>query len=87
MFAEEEWLEISRRNGLSPQQAKLLRLLLTGRGDKQIATAMGISLPTVRTHMTRVFAKTGAGDRIELILKVVEQFHEGCHHRHCPRLE
>ena len=71
---------------LPPQQARIAYFLLTGLGDKQIAKAMGIGLPTVRTHMTRLFARTGSKDRVELILHMVGQFHAGCHRLGCTRV-
>ena len=85
-FAPEEWSELRRRNSLSPQQFKLLGLLMNGLQDREIAEAMRIGLPTVRTHMTRMFARIGASDRIEVILKVLRQFHEQCSARDCKHV-
>jgi DNA-binding CsgD family transcriptional regulator len=45
-----------------------MRRLMMGECDKQIAESLGISHSTVRTHLARIFASTGASDRLELIL-------------------
>jgi hypothetical protein len=44
-----------------------------GKGDKQIAAAMGVGLPTVRTYLTRAFQRTGVGDRVALVVRVYER--------------
>lgn len=56
---------------LSPQQSKIVELILRGRKDKEIATALGLQVPTVRTYLGRIFARTGVGSRVELVLRVV----------------
>jgi DNA-binding CsgD family transcriptional regulator len=55
---------------LPPQQARLIRLMLNGKRDKQIAAAMGLKVPTVRTYLARLFDRTGSGDRVDLLLRV-----------------
>jgi DNA-binding NarL/FixJ family response regulator len=55
---------------LSPQQARIVELLLRGLRDKQIAKEMGLGVPTVRTYLGRIFLRVGVQDRVELILRV-----------------
>jgi DNA-binding NarL/FixJ family response regulator len=43
---------------------------MSGRSDKQIAREMGISISTVRTHVSRLFRKFDLSDRMELMLHV-----------------
>src|SRR5262245_47482935 len=57
---------------LSPQQAKVVALLLEGKQDKQIAAAMKLRVSTLRTYFSRIFERTGAADRVGLVLKVFE---------------
>ena len=66
--------EFSRRleafaaeHGLSAREAQTLRYLVAGRGDSQIAEAMGISYNTARTHVRNVYNKLGVHDRQTLI--------------------
>jgi DNA-binding NarL/FixJ family response regulator len=71
---------------LSPQQAKLVELLLRGMCDKQIAVAMDISEPTIRTYLDRIWSRTRTRGRMELAMRVLAVSHEveragGCHHK------
>ena len=49
----------AERHGLSARETEALRYLMAGRGDSQIADAMGISYNTARTHVRNVYAKLG----------------------------
>ena len=48
--------------------------------DKQISQQLGMSVATVRTHMSRLFAKFDVKDRIELILLMMNRYCKG----YCP---
>lgn len=50
---------------LTPRELDTLQLLAQGLGNKQIATALGISTDTVKAHLTSVFEKLGAHTRTE----------------------
>lgn len=54
----------------SPREVDVIRLLLLGKSNKQIAHALGISERTVEFHLNHIFEKTGVGSRVELILKL-----------------
>ena len=54
--------------------------------DKRIAMDLQMAIPTVRTHMTRLFRKLRANDRADLMLHVFRQFRSGCRQRTCPRI-
>ncbi len=73
----EEWRHVVHALTLTPQQARIVELLLRGCRDKQIAEAMGLRVPTVRTHLRSVFRGVGVADRMELVLRV---FHESRNH-------
>jgi DNA-binding NarL/FixJ family response regulator len=83
LFSETEWADLTSCLRLSRQQSRIVALLLDGLCDKQISKAMGISLPTVRTHVGRLFAKMGVHDRVELMRDVFREFRRKCHQ--CPR--
>ncbi|MEE8717476.1 MAG: LuxR family transcriptional regulator [Coriobacteriales bacterium] len=57
----------AKQNGLSDREAETLQYLVAGRGDSQIAEAMGISYNTARTHVRNVYSKLGVHDRQTLI--------------------
>lgn len=65
---------------LAPRQRDIAGCLLRGMSDKQIAQTIGISLPTVRTHLSRMFEKFKVTDRTQLVLRFVHVFREA----HCP---
>ncbi len=69
-LSEPEWDRVVGVLGLSRQQTKIVRLILQGMRDKQIAIALGLRVATVRTHLTRLFARISVADRVELILRV-----------------
>ena len=52
-------------NPLTDKQAELLRLVIKGQTDKQIADAFGISDSGVKKHLKLIFAKLGATNRTE----------------------
>ncbi len=68
LLSSEEWTRLVTDLTLSPRQAEIVKHLLRGESDKQIARALEISVPTVRTHMGRLFQKFDLNDRVELVL-------------------
>jgi DNA-binding NarL/FixJ family response regulator len=50
---------------LSPREVDVLRYLLAGRHDDEIAVELGLSLPTVRTHVRNLLRKLGVHSRVE----------------------
>ena len=69
-FAPAEWAQIVHTLRLSPQQAKIVALILQGHRDKQIACDLGLSAATVRSHLRCIFARIDVRDRVELVLRV-----------------
>ncbi len=69
-LSDQEWVQVRQTLGLSPRQAEIVRHLLLGESDKQIAKELRISIPTVRTHLRRLFQKFELNDRVELILHI-----------------
>lgn len=58
------------RFGLSPREAVVAMGLIRGLDPSAIATAIGIGLPTVRTHLSNLYAKTGTSGQIELVARL-----------------
>lgn len=52
---------------LTPAEARVFELVVAGRSTQQIARELGIAASTVRTHLLRVFDKTGQHNRTGLI--------------------
>ena len=50
---------------LTAREIEVMKLVATGRRDKEIAVALSISSQTVRVHMKNIFAKLDVSDRTE----------------------
>ena len=53
----------SADDDLTPREAEVLRLIAAGKSNREIARALFVSEATVKTHVNRIFAKTGSRDR------------------------
>ena len=51
---------------LSPRELDVLRLLVAGHHDREIAAALRVSPRTVQTHIASLFAKFGVNSRVEV---------------------
>jgi DNA-binding NarL/FixJ family response regulator len=71
-----QWSAIAKELRLSPQQAKIVELVLRSASNRQIAAALGLREPTVRTYLERIFVRTGSGDRMELAMRVLAASHD-----------
>ena len=63
---------VTRRaaHDLTPQEQRIADLAATGASNKDIATHLGVSVRTVRTHLEHIFAKRGIHSRRELMTVV-----------------
>ena len=95
LFTEREWEELARRLMLSPQQLEIVRCLINGLEDKEIAAALRaksdtgrhIKTTTVREHINRIFDKFALHNRkrTALVAAVFRSFREDCFLKGCPR--
>jgi DNA-binding NarL/FixJ family response regulator len=53
--------------GLTAREAEVLTLLAAGLSNTEIAKRLYLSHATVKTHINRIFAKTGARDRAQAV--------------------
>jgi len=54
-------------DGLTAREAEVLTLLASGLSNTEIARRLYLSNATVKTHINRIFAKTGARDRAQAV--------------------
>ena len=54
-------------DGLTSREAEVLRLIAAGRSNAEIGRELFVSEATVKTHVNRIFAKTGSRDRPQAI--------------------
>jgi DNA-binding NarL/FixJ family response regulator len=61
----------SSSRDLSFRELEVLKHVAFGLSDKQVAGQLGISQKTVRNHLTSVFGKLRAGNRVEAVLNAL----------------
>lgn len=49
----------AKRFGLTPSETRVLMGLMEGKSPRAIAAAHGVTMPTIRTHLHRLYEKTG----------------------------
>lgn len=59
--------------GLTRSELRVAQLLGTGTKAKEIATELRLSVPTVRTHLRNIYAKTDTGGQVELLALLAQQ--------------
>lgn len=64
---------IGEAYGLTPTELRVLLAIVDVGGIPEIATALGVADSTIKTHVGRLFEKTGAGRQADLV-KVVAGF-------------
>lgn len=58
---------------LTAREAEIVNAIAEGRSNREIAQTLGISLQTVKHHLTSIFDKTGTSSRLELALVAIRQ--------------
>lgn len=59
-------VDVQMRFGLTDRETEVLQLLAQSCSYKEIASSLGISMATVKTHVSRVYKKTETSGRSEL---------------------
>jgi DNA-binding NarL/FixJ family response regulator len=57
---------------LSARETEALRLIASGKTNRQIAKELMVSLSTVKTHVQRIIRKLGVSDRTQASVKAIE---------------
>jgi DNA-binding CsgD family transcriptional regulator len=57
---------VFQRYDISAREQEVVRLICSGKSNKEIAAELFISLQTVKDHVYRVFKKTGVKNRVQL---------------------
>jgi DNA-binding NarL/FixJ family response regulator len=50
---------------LTPRESEVLRLIAAGQSNREMARALFVSEATIKTHVNRIFTKTGSRDRAQ----------------------
>ena len=56
-----------RPDDLTQREVDVLKLIAEGKSNAEIAEALVVSAATVKTHVNRIFYKTGARDRAQAV--------------------
>jgi DNA-binding NarL/FixJ family response regulator len=59
-------------SGLTDREVEVLRLVARGLSNNEIAEQLYLSYATVKTHVARILAKTGARDRVQAVVVAYE---------------
>jgi DNA-binding NarL/FixJ family response regulator len=62
---------IDRLGALTTRELQIARAVAEGRGNRDIATQLGITEQTVKNHLTSVFEKVGVASRLQLALAIL----------------
>jgi len=54
-------------DGLTEREAEVLRLIAAGHSNSEIGEKLFVSQATVKSHVNRIFAKTGSRDRAQAV--------------------
>jgi PAS domain S-box-containing protein len=68
--------EHSERASLTERELGVLRLVVQGLANKEIATGMGVSESTVKNTLQQLFAKTNVRTRARLVREALEQYRD-----------
>ena len=61
------------RSQLSTRELEVLRLLVAGRRNREIAGALDITEGTVKLHVSSILGKLGAADRTEAVTRALQR--------------
>jgi DNA-binding NarL/FixJ family response regulator len=64
---------LTELDDLSPRELDVLRLIVAGKSNRDIADTLCISLNTVATHVRNIFTKTGCANRTEAAAYALRQ--------------
>jgi DNA-binding NarL/FixJ family response regulator len=65
-----EWVRAATRLCLSRRELEIVRALFRGESEKEVASALRISIRTVHTHIEHVYVKMHVQNRAQLLVRV-----------------
>jgi two-component system nitrate/nitrite response regulator NarL len=64
---------IDRLSALTTREMQIAKAVAEGRGNREIATQLGITEQTVKNHLTSIFEKVGVASRLQLALAILQE--------------
>ena len=71
-FFSRRTIELAEQHGLTSTEYRVLHQMVSGADNASIAQNMGVSVATVKTHITSLMAKLGARNRVEIAIWAYE---------------
>ncbi len=65
--------EREKREPLIPREVEILRHIVRGEANKQIAVSLRLSLGTINLHVSKILSKLGAPDRTRAVTLAIER--------------
>ena len=62
---------VQRKVHFSPRERQIVRFIVEGCSNQEIANRMGLRLQTVKNHLSRVYRKVGVPNRVQLAVFAV----------------
>jgi DNA-binding NarL/FixJ family response regulator len=62
---------VQRRVHFSPRERQIVRFIVEGCSNQEIANRMGLRLQTVKNHLSRIYRKVGVPNRVQLAVFAV----------------
>lgn len=62
-----------KRSSLIAREVEILRHLIRGRSNKEIAQAMNLNLGNIALHVSKILEKLGAVDRTRAVTAAIER--------------
>jgi ATP/maltotriose-dependent transcriptional regulator MalT len=72
MFSAAAWEELARSLKLSGQELRIVCGVFDDCTEAEMADKLKVSRHTIHTHCERLYRKLGVGDRVKLVLRIVE---------------
>jgi DNA-binding NarL/FixJ family response regulator len=70
--AKPDFPSLNPPDPLTGREAEVLRLMVAGHTNREIADAFGMSEGTVKNHVSSILSKLGVRDRTRAVLKALE---------------
>ena len=68
LLSPAEWDLVATSLRLTPRQKQIVELILLAKKDKEITAELKMNASTLRTQITRIFARTDSVDRVFQLL-------------------
>jgi DNA-binding NarL/FixJ family response regulator len=75
MFCERTWTILAVSLKLSGRELQIVRGIFNDQKESTIAAELGVSPHTAHTERERLYRKLGINDRLQLMLRIIAEFH------------